>query len=173
MNYDGMFQTADVRKANCLAGAEAVAFLSRSKLPMDVLKNIWPLSDQNPTSDSLDRKKFFTAVRLIQLSQNGQKTEGANLAPPPGLNLRPVVFEGVSGVSIPMPQQQAPPPKQQMEHAPPSPQRPPWPPMQQAGMTMALTTQDPYSLAPQEQARYEDLFAQYAKEDDLCMDRMQ
>jgi hypothetical protein len=37
--------------------------------------------------------------------------------------------------------------------------------MQQAGMSMALTTQDPYSLSPQEQARYEGLFAQHAKED--------
>jgi cob(I)alamin adenosyltransferase len=32
-------------------------------------------------------------------------------------------------------------------------------------MSTALTAQDPYSLPPQEQARYEGLFSQYAKED--------
>jgi len=170
-----------------------VAFFSRSKLPMDVLKNIWTLADQ-PSSNSLDRRKFFTAVRLIQLSQNGQKAQSADLAPPQGVTLRPVVFEGVSGVSIPMPQgppqqqqqQQQAPPQQQQHQAPPQQQqqhqmRPPTPPMQQSSppptpprppmqhqppaMSTALTAQDPYSMPPQEQARYEGLFPQYAKED--------
>ena len=184
-----------MNRAGSLGGQEAVAFFARSKLPMDALKNIWTVADQ-PASNSLDRRKFFTAVRLIQLAQNGQlsNTQGADLGTPPGVTLRPVMFEGVSGVSIPMPQQQQQqqPPQQQapmraatppMQHSsppmqPPSPSRsvagghyppptPPRPPMQQqpSAMSTALTAQDPYSLPPQEQARYESLFSQYAKED--------
>lgn len=193
-----MFQAADVKRAGALGGQEAVAFFTRSRLQTDTLKNIWTLADQ-PTTNTLDRRKFFTAVRLIQLSQNGQKAQGADLAAPPGVTLRPVVFEGVSGVSVPMPQ--APPPQQQQQYqaplqqqqqpmrastptmqqppptaaTPPSPNRsglmpptPPRPPMAQSQppvMSTALTAQDPYSMPPQEQARYEDLFTQYAKED--------
>lgn len=174
-----------------------MAFFTRSKLPMDALKNIWTVADQ-PATNSLDRRKFFTAVRLIQLAQNGSLHEslaqGSDLRAPPGVTLRPVMFEGVSGVSIPMPQQQQPPQQQApmraatppMQHSsppmqPPSPNRsvaggqpprapptPPRPPMQQqqpSAMSTALTAQDPYSLPPQEQARYEGLFSQYAKED--------
>ena len=85
--YEGLFQAADVKRAGFLGGQEAVAFFSRSKLPTEVLKNIWTVADQ-PASNSLDRRKFFTAVRLIQLSQNGQKAQGATLAPPPGVTLR-------------------------------------------------------------------------------------
>ena len=46
------------------------------------------------------------------------------------------------------------------------PPTPPRPPMQQPlAMSTALTAQDPYSLPPQEQARYEGLFSQYSKQD--------
>ena len=175
-----------------LGGAEAVGFFTRSKLPQDVLKNIWTLADQNPTNSSLDKRKFATAVRLIQLTQNGQKAQGANLDGPPGVTLRPAFFEGVSGVSLQPPQapqqqqpsgpppqmQQQQPPPQQMQQPPLSPNRlqqqqmrapptPPRPPMQPqpSAMSMALTPQDPYSLPPQEQARYEGLFPQYDKGD--------
>ena len=159
-------------------------------MPIDVLKNIWTVADQ-PSTSSLDLKKFAIAVRLIQLTQNGQKGQGPTLAVTEGVTLRPAFFEGVSGVSVPMP----PPPGQQQQHTaqqrPPARQQqqqqqlPPSPasqrqasqpgsahptPMQQ-GMpatplgNRALVAQDPYTMSPQERARYEDLFPQYAKPD--------
>jgi hypothetical protein len=201
---------------------------------------VWTLSDQ-PATNTLDLNKFTVAVRLIQLLQNGTKGNGTNLAAPPGVNLRPAMFEGVSGVSVnmPVPQQQGggqggpPQQQQQMQQQPPSPQRqqmqgqqqqnmqqqpsspnqqqmhqqrqmqPPSPPspqrqqqqqqqypaQAQAGMTPprpqmgnqhaqnanasvssygannTLAVQDPYTMSPSEQSRYEGIFAEYAKED--------
>jgi len=191
---------ADTSRGGNIGGAEAVAFFSRSRLQVDTLKNIWTLADQ-PSTNSLDRKKFATAIRLIQLSQNGLKAQGANLGGPPGI--RPAMFDGVSGVTVqlpppepsgssvpgpgavppappqgqnphlqitpqgsysePQPISSAPPSRTASFSAPPSPggNLASTPPV----MTTALATQDPYSLAPQEQSRYGDLFPNYAKDD--------
>ncbi|CAJ1956521.1 unnamed protein product [Cylindrotheca closterium] len=186
--YEGLFQAADVKKTNNIGGGEAVQFFSRSKLPMEVLKNIWTVADQ-PSTSSLNRQKFAVAIRLIQLTQNGTKGQGANLATAPGVTLRPAFFDGVSGVSVQMPPAPgAPPPQQQQQQAPPSPGAstrsglssaippPPGsvasgyaPPSASGGSTggfnNALVPQDPYSMTPQEQGRYEALFPQYAKPD--------
>jgi len=218
-----LFQTADIARGGNIGGAEAVAFFSRSKVPIDTLKSIWTLADTNPTTNALDRRKFAIAIRLIQLAQNGVKAQGATLGGPP--NMRPAMFEGVSGVSVQLPPQDGAPPQQQQpqqqqqvplppapqqqqqqhmrpptpqQHMPPPPQQqqpqqqqqqqqqiPQTPPRAQAPMisvppesprppmmggvapafSMALTTQDPYSMTPQEQSRYENLFPQYAKPD--------
>jgi hypothetical protein len=167
------------------------------------LKNIWTVADQ-PTTSSLDPAKFAVAVRLIQLTQNGQKGQGASLAVPPGVQLRPVVFEGVTGVTVmpppppqqpQPPQQQVPPTPQQLQSGmrssgpgslPPTPQqyqqRPPFspprgpvgpqqftyqqqPPPPPSPDSRALVGQDPYVMTPQERARYEALFPEYAKPD--------
>ena len=149
---------------------------------METLKNIWGMVDNNPKTGSLDHTKFFNAVRMIQLHQNGQRPQDPTLAAPPGVVMRPAMFEGVSGVSVPLPGSGQPPPQQQ---PPPMQQQPPpagmqqqqqqpmmAPPMQQGGLppmqqqqqppqTMAMTAQDPYVMYPQEQSRYEDLFPQY------------
>ena len=215
---------ADTSRTGNITGGDAVALFSRSKLQVDTLKNIWTLADQ-PASSTLDHRKFAIAIRLIQLAQNGQKAQGANLAAPPGVVLRPAFFEGVTGITIqappldpvaasqpPAPPQQVPPgtqyappaspqpqyaqpqphqyahpqPHHYAQQQPPqqkqSPQQPgpqyasPVPLLQQPqahvppvlglpSMSMALTPQDPYTLTPQEQQRYEGLFQQYQKPD--------
>merc|ERR1719162_428106 len=77
--YFGLFRAADVAGQGQIGGTEAVQFMTRSQLPMDVLKQIWtvanpPSSASSSTStNSLDPKKFAIVVRLIQLTQNGQK----------------------------------------------------------------------------------------------------
>jgi len=198
--YEGLFRAADVSGKGILSGAEAVQFFARSKLPVEVLKNIWTVADQ-PSTSTLDLKKFAVAVRLIQLTQNGQKGQGPTLAVAPGVTLRPAFFEGISGVSVPLPPQiaagqQQPQPQmpptpgqlrpaipQQMTPPTPSSQRPSMPmpphssapptPMRQiiqppnspGGVNRALVAQDPYTMTPQERARYEDLFPQYSKPD--------
>lgn len=83
-------------------GRDSVAFLSKSKLPLDLLKNIWTMVDQNPKTNTLDKKKFFAAVRLIQLFQNGQKANGPMLqCADPNIVMRPPFFEGVTGAILP------------------------------------------------------------------------
>eukprot|EP00978_Attheya_sp_CCMP212_P014008 scaffold35431_cov43-Attheya_sp.AAC.1 len=62
--YEGLFNAADITRSGLIGGKDAVAFFSLSKLPVDLLKNIWTMAD-NPQSNSLDRRKFFIAVRLI------------------------------------------------------------------------------------------------------------
>lgn len=175
-----LFRAADVQSKGNIGGADAVKFFGRSKLPVEVLKNIWTVSDQ-PSTSSLDLRKFAVAVRLIQLTQNGQKGKGATLETPPGVVLKPVFFEGVSGVTAPMP---PPPPQQQDGNPPPQPtpqqsnrtmppppgnaaqpstpkgHRPPPTPM---SPSRALVGMDPYTLSPQERQRYESLFPNYAK----------
>lgn len=55
----------------------------------------------HPKTNSLNRSKFFAAVRLIQLFQNGQKVSGPGLQSVGGnvVVMRPPFFEGVTGVS--------------------------------------------------------------------------
>jgi len=127
--YLAMFKIADIQGRGNIGGAEAVKFFGRSKLPIETLKNIWTVADQ-PSTSSLDLKKFAVAVRLIQLTQNGQKGKGANLDTPSGVVLKPVFFEGVSGVTVRMPpvppQGGMPPPHptpQQANRAMPPPQQ--------------------------------------------------
>lgn len=176
--FEALFQAADVRRAGAIGGAEAVSFFSTSKLPVEALKSIWTVADQ-PTSNTLDRSKFNVAVRLIQLLQNGQKGQGADLAAPDGVTLRPVHFEGVSGVSVPVPaqqQMQQPPPQQMQQppmhpqqHQPPVPMTPPRPyTPSQPQPQRTLAVQDPYTMTPQEQSRYEVLFPQYTRPDGFC-----
>ncbi len=59
------------------------------------------MADQNPKTNSLDKRKFFTSVRLIQLFQNGQKAQGPNLmCADATFVMRPPFFENLTGVSI-------------------------------------------------------------------------
>jgi len=208
--YNALFTTADKSSSGHLSGAVAVEFLSLSKLPVDLLKQIWTMADQ-PPSNTLDINKFYIAVRLIQLFQNGKKPIDLALnigeGEPP---MRPPFFDGVnvqaimqqqqgSGASVaprpPMQQQlssqqlgSGPPPQQVVQQPTPhqgSPQRSPQlngmsaqqPPamsqpaaMNGAAPTMSpnnqqqqqLAIQDPYTMTPQELARYEQLFPTYA-----------
>jgi hypothetical protein len=172
--YEALFRAADVQGGGSIGGAQAVQFFARSKLPVEVLKNIWTVADQ-PSTSSLDHAKFAVALRLIQLTQNGQKGQGANLAqgqqqqvPPTPQQANRGMLPQTPGRGPPYPQ-----PQQQMRPPPLSPQRgpAPQPPQMQQQQppptpnSRALVGQDPYVMTPQERARYEALFPQYAKPD--------
>jgi len=176
--YESLFVTADHTNSGNLGGREAVNFLSRSKLPLDLLKNIWSMAD-NPKTNSLDRNKFFVAVRLIQLFQNGEKAQDSSLGATNN-SMRPPFFEGVTDVSIQpfgisaslQPSTAAPayPIEQQQKQQPPavSPARPPMHPNSSVlpQITSTLAVQDPYIMQPGEQSRYETLFPQYMSKED-------
>lgn len=153
-----------------IGGAQAVQFFQRSKLPIDALKNIWIVADQPPTN-FLDPPKFAVAVRLIQCIQNGQKGTGTNLLSPPGVTMRPAMFEGVSGVSVQLPMVGAggagPPPQPvPLGQQPPQQQQQPLPqqPQPMNGSSRALAVQDPYMLSAADQARFEEMFPNYARD---------
>jgi len=127
--YLGLFNVADVQQKGQIGGAEAVQFLSRSKLPMETLKHIWTLCDQ-PQTNYLDHKKFAVAIRFIQCMQNQTRAQGARLESPSSSTLRPAMFEGVSGTVVPLPPDQsgaAPEAEGKPPMAPATPQRPPQP----------------------------------------------
>ena len=55
----------------------------------------------SPKTNSLNNSKFFTAVRLIQLFQNGKKATGPGLSTDDNdATMRPPFFDGVTGVSV-------------------------------------------------------------------------
>jgi hypothetical protein len=97
--YNELFNLADQANSGEINGHTAVTFLSRSKLPVDLLKNIWSMADY-PKTNSLNSSKFFTAVRLIQLFQNGKKATGPGLSTDDNASMRPPFFDGVTGVSV-------------------------------------------------------------------------
>lgn len=172
----------------------AVAFLTRSKLPIETLKAVWAAADQ-PVANALDARKFAVAVRLVQLAQHNLPQLAALLAPPQQQsqpidlaqgfppNLRPAFFEG-----IPPPPEAAaatsmPAPPQQQQQQPSgmtgggsvagggaSVAGSMVPPQSMAPHTpqqqQQLTVQDPYTLTPAELLRYEQMFPEYCSPND-------
>jgi len=117
--YEELFAVADNAKSGQVDGRAAVEFLSRSKLPVETLKNIWIMADSNPKTNFLDKNKFFVAVRLIQMFQNGAKAQSSDLTVAGDVVMRCPHFDGVTGVSA-KPFDKAPPsltpvPSQQLE----------------------------------------------------------
>lgn len=165
--YEDLFTAADPTRSGKLNGKKAVEFFSRSKLPVGILKNIWTMADQNPKTNSLDSKKFYVAVRLIQIYQNGRTALGPDLKVNDRVNIRPPYFEGVTGVTVqhfagvPSPDPTA---ANLILREPQIEQRQVGtiqPLMQQQYPLLALAVQDPYTIDPVEQGRYESLFPQY------------
>jgi Cytoskeletal-regulatory complex EF hand len=121
-----LFQAADVDRSGTIGSAQAVAFLTRSQLPIPQLKDIWTACDQ-PVSNSLDARKFAVAVRLVQLAQHSiplptttTTTASTDLSQGWPPDLRPAFFEGIAppnmipkpptaAAAVPPPQSQQPP----------------------------------------------------------------
>ena len=106
--YNALFTIADKSSVGYLSGPQAVEFLSTSKLPIELLKQIWTMADQ-PQTNTLDTSKFHVAVRLIQLFQNGKKPIDLSLNVGDGNeegSMRPPFFEGVNVQAVMQAQQQ-------------------------------------------------------------------
>ena len=186
--YNALFTIADKSSVGYLSGPQVVEFLSTSKLPIELLKQIWTMADQ-PQTNTLDTSKFHVAVRLIQLFQNGKKPIDLSLnvgdVNDEG-SMRPPFFEGVNVQAVMQAQQQQQQQQQplqnqptpQLQQQPSSPQRSPQssPQMGPSSAMMnggipsssatVLTVQDPYTMTPQELSRYETLFPSYAVQDE-------
>ncbi len=66
--YSSMYDLACPTGTSKIEGKDAVAFLRRSGLPKDVLKQIWEISAKSNAS-SLVRDEFYIALRLVALAQ--------------------------------------------------------------------------------------------------------
>ena len=70
-SYNILLSQADPDGHNRVEGAQAVEFFKRSGLPTEVLKNIWVIC--TPEGEGyLDRERFYVALRLISLAQEGK-----------------------------------------------------------------------------------------------------
>ncbi|KAI9782215.1 MAG: hypothetical protein M1839_005329 [Geoglossum umbratile] len=63
--FDTIFNTVDKSKKGFITGEEAVPFFSNSKLPEDILAQIWDLADIN-SEGHLNRDEFAVAMHLIR-----------------------------------------------------------------------------------------------------------
>lgn len=83
--FDTIFTSLDKSNRGYISGDEAVPFFSESKLPDDVLAQIWDLADIN-SSGRLSRDEFAVAMYLIREQKSRQ--DGRELLPtalPPNL----------------------------------------------------------------------------------------
>ena len=70
-SYNIFISQADPDGHNRVEGPQAVEFFKRSGLPTETLKTIWNIS--TPEGENyLDRERFYVAMRLIALAQEGK-----------------------------------------------------------------------------------------------------
>ena len=101
--YPAFFARADSGSTGRVEGPIAVEFFRRSGLPLEVLKEVWALAAAGERF--LDRERFFVAMRLIALAQQGYSVTNESL-------------QSAQDVALPQLDQGA---------APPVPQAPPVP----------------------------------------------
>ena len=83
--FDQIFASVDTSKKGYVTGEEAVGFFSNSRLPEEVLAQIWDLADIN-SEGQLNRDEFAVAMYLIR--QQRAKADGRGVLPqslPPNL----------------------------------------------------------------------------------------
>lgn len=66
-----LFDLADTEQLGVLTGDKAVGFLSKSKLPIETLGEVWQASDQE-NNGFLTPQGFSLACRLIGHAQQGE-----------------------------------------------------------------------------------------------------
>lgn len=77
--YSSLFDVASAGKGSKIDGKEAAAFLQRSGLPKETLREIWEIADQNGEM-ALTRDNFYIALRLVALAQSGREVSAQAIA---------------------------------------------------------------------------------------------
>ena len=174
--YEYLFaMVADKGGSGVVFGSDAVPLFTTSKLPVPVLKQLWVMADARKTN-SLNKAEFFVLVRLIQLFQNQERPMPNNgdlrlvVSGKTPDQLNPPYFEGVTGTN-----------QQQPQSMPPVSQQPAtmMTPMEQqhnfndgaalssnaSSTQLTLHNSDPYTMTPQDKARFDAIFPEYASAD--------
>ena len=76
--YSNLFDLACKDGSTKVEGKEGAAFLKKSNLSREVLKNIWVIAAQTNLS-WLERDEFYVALRLIALAQNNMPVEDKSI----------------------------------------------------------------------------------------------
>ena len=76
--YYNLFESLDNKNRGKLDSKEAAAFMKKSGLSKDVLKNIWLIASQKSITH-LERDEFYVALRLIALAQNNLPYDVENI----------------------------------------------------------------------------------------------
>eukprot|EP00826_Nyctotherus_ovalis_P039170 TRINITY_DN3741_c0_g1_i4.p1 TRINITY_DN3741_c0_g1~~TRINITY_DN3741_c0_g1_i4.p1 ORF type:complete len:469 (-),score=76.23 TRINITY_DN3741_c0_g1_i4:80-1486(-) len=77
--YSSLYDVASAGKGSKIDGKEAAAFLQRSGLPKETLREIWEIADQNGEM-ALTRDNFYIALRLVALAQSGREVSAQAIA---------------------------------------------------------------------------------------------
>ena len=112
--FDQIFAKVDTQNLGYITGEQAVGFFSNSRLPEDVLAQIWDLADIN-SEGQLNRDEFAVAMYLIK--QQRSKRDGRDVLPqslpsnliPPSMRCQIIapqqptapVFDNASNISAP------------------------------------------------------------------------
>ena len=112
--FDQIFAKVDTQNLGYITGEQAVGFFGNSRLPEDVLAQIWDLADIN-SEGQLNRDEFAVSMYLIK--QQRSKRDGRDVLPqslpsnliPPSMRRQPIapqqptapVFDNASNISAP------------------------------------------------------------------------
>ncbi|KAJ3176338.1 hypothetical protein HDU87_005380 [Geranomyces variabilis] len=89
--YDHLYKLADPTGKLTVQPQEAVAFLSKSRLPQNVLSEIWQQADSD-RKGYLTQADFWKSLKMIALAQSGKSPNLSSL----GTSTPIPVFEGVA-----------------------------------------------------------------------------
>ena len=76
--YYNLFESLDIKNKGKLDSKEAAAFMKKSNLSKDALKNIWLIASQK-SINHIERDEFYVALRLIALAQNNLPYDVENI----------------------------------------------------------------------------------------------
>ncbi|MCJ1424855.1 hypothetical protein MMC29_002743 [Sticta canariensis] len=113
-NFDQIFTTVDTANRGFITGDQAVGFFSNSRLPEEVLAQIWDLADIQ-SQGRLNREEFAVAMFLIR--QQRTKKDARDVLPqtlpsnlvPPSMRQQPVLasqptapaFDNATNITVP------------------------------------------------------------------------
>ncbi|KAI8906083.1 hypothetical protein DFJ77DRAFT_202338 [Powellomyces hirtus] len=89
--YTHFYKLADPQNKTNVQPQDAVAFLSKSRLPQSVLSEIWQQADSD-RKGYLTQSDFWKSLKMIALAQSGQSPNVSLLATPTTIP----IFEGVA-----------------------------------------------------------------------------
>ena len=67
--FSQLFRVVDTDEDDLVGGGEGSAFLSRSKLPKEMLREVWRLACGGQSKATLSRECWFVACKLVALAQ--------------------------------------------------------------------------------------------------------
>lgn len=138
LQYDGIFDSLKPKEGRLLSGDQVRPVLLNSKLPVDVLKQIWDISDIDEDGH-LDRDEFAVVMHLVYRALDGEKVPTilpTHLIPPSKRKTGPTHTSMPSSVGYT--------PKSSTANS----------------FTPSITAEKSWVVTPADKAKYDKMFAQ-------------